>query len=122
MTIDPQRYRRSRGKGTGGPVMLNIRLRKLRGKAPTAVEVREVLRTIADTGVCPAGWQFAAIDWRNPRHASTAWRSGVQSDLENFGAVLQTTLRQARIAIVRPETRELQRGVHALDPLDSPSA
>lgn len=109
--IDVTRYKK-RGGGHS-PVMVNVRLRKAPGpgvKPPTAAEVRRVVQDILRTGAVPVGWQFAAIDWRNPNRLSAGWRSGVLHDMESFAAVLQSTLLDSRIAIVRPEPKELQHG------------
>lgn len=91
--------RRRRGHS---PVHVNIRLR-CRGPIPTAAKVRQVLREILDTGTVPAGWQLAAIDWRDPTHGSLAWSEGVLSDFQNLAPLIHATLNECRIAVVRPD-------------------
>lgn len=108
MRVDPRQYSR-RGKGARTPIMVNVRLRRAKrlGK-PTARDVRDALQTILDTGVVPAGWQFAAIDWRRPAAANSDWRGpGTAVELDTLGAVLQAELRRARVAIVRDVDSEL---------------
>lgn len=104
MTIDPKRFqKRHHGKKGGGPVMVNIRLRKVGGK-PTAGEVRRVIQHILDTGgEVPDGWQFAGIDWRNPRRSTSEFVSGTIDDFDAFRAVLLESLHSAGISIVRKE-------------------
>lgn len=102
MRINPVDFRK-RKKGANAPIMVNVRLRRHKrfGK-PTASEVRAALQFILSTGTVPTGWDFAAVNWRHPQSADKSWRGpGDQVDLEKLGAVIQSQLQSARIAMVR---------------------
>lgn len=95
-------YKKPSSGKSGGPCMVNVRLRHVgTSEQPTAREVQKVLQTIADTGDVPDGWEFAAIDWRNPRKASTRWTSGTIEDFAALRSVIFAALNRARISIVR---------------------
>jgi hypothetical protein len=95
---------------SGGPVHINVRLRTTTGVPPTAVSVRAILREILATGVVPDGWEFAWIDWKNPKRASRGWLRGSLDDMETLGAVIRASLTKCRISIVRPLPKDVLQG------------
>lgn len=59
--------------------MLNIRVRHLKrkGTPPTRPEeVTAALQHLLDTGEMPRGWQFMAVNWKNPRRFGNDWETG----------------------------------------------
>lgn len=97
--IDTTKYK----SGKRRPLMFNIRLLKKRGK-PTAQDVVTVLEFMLANQRVPTGWKFAAINWRDPRTASTNWRTGSLRETfaeEGLGKVIEVALASARISIVR---------------------
>src|SRR5947199_268533 len=112
MTIDRTHYvnrsHKKSGEG-GGPLMLNIRVRHLRkkGTPPTGPnEVRAALQHLLDTGRMPKGWQFMAVNWKNPKKFGTDWETGwpqrAQTDdadefLEAFTQAVQAKIRMAEV-------------------------
>ena len=94
---------------SGGPLMLNIRVRHLRkkGMPPTSNDqVRAALQHLLDKGSMPRGWQFMAVNWKNPRKFGFDWQTGwperAQTDDEDvfrevFEAVVNTQLRLAEV-------------------------
>jgi hypothetical protein len=100
--INPRDFAKKR-PGGNAPIMVNVRLRRSkRFPKPTAHDVRLALQHILSTGTVPSGWQFAAVNWRHPSSAHSEWRGpGDEVDLQKFGAVIQSELHRARIAVVR---------------------
>lgn len=106
MTIDYRRYGKGPRHARNHRIAVNIRLRRHKslGGRPTAAELREVLQYMLDTdGRIPRGWQFAAIEWRNPSMASQEWRSGRIADFSVFREAIEYELNNLRMAIVRPD-------------------
>jgi hypothetical protein len=104
MTINPDNYRRRKGKGPrkaeNHAKMVNIRVRR-RGKTPpTRTEVRQAVLFALDHGRMPPGWQMAAIDWRSPRDASPTWSEDI-TDLLEFRPLILAMIDDARISPVR---------------------
>lgn len=111
--IDRRRHvdRRShkRPGEAGGPLMLNIRVRCLKKRgAPqtTPDQVRAALQHLLDYSVMPPGWQFMAVNWKNPKRFGTDWETGwptrAQTDDENefldaFTKAVQSKLRMAEV-------------------------
>lgn len=103
-----RRSHKRRGEN-GGPLMLNIRVRHLRKKGSPKTsqdQVRAALQHLLDMGEMPKGWQFMAVNWKNPRKFGFDWRTGWPSrattdDAEEFRdafeAVVQTQLRLAEV-------------------------
>lgn len=84
--IDPRKY----GKQTsGGPVLVNIRVRAVPARVLTRADVDQVFASVRDHGTVPRGFQLAAVDWKNPDKATPRWVSGNIRDLDSFGAILQ---------------------------------
>lgn len=103
MTVDKNDFqkRTRKGKGTVAPKMINIRLRYIGPSPPTRHMSIQALQHLLDFGKVPERWQFAAIDWKNPKR-STEWQNtGDEVDLEAFAPMIQTALHNARVAIVR---------------------
>ena len=76
------------GGKEGWPVRVNVRLRRQRpAKRPSDQDAWATLEEVARTGVVPAGWELAAVDWqgfhRRGRGAfvPTGWRHGNVDDL-----------------------------------------
>lgn len=115
MTIEPKEFdKKKRGHG---PLMVNVRIRPTskRGAPPTRAEILHVLQSILDTRTVPEGWAFAGVDWRNPKKASSGWRTGDIADLlgdeagGGFRAVLTKMIQSAKIAIVaRRDVRPIE--------------
>lgn len=111
----PRNHRRHVNRGhkrpgeSGGPLMLNIRVRHLKRKgdpATTAEEVREALQHLLDFHEMPRGWQFMAVNWKNPTRFGTEWETGwpdrAKTDdeiefLEAFTKAVQSKLRMAEV-------------------------
>lgn len=89
--------------------MLNIRVRHLRRKGEPKTQtgsVKDALQTLLDTGEMPAGWQFMAVNWKNPKRFGTSWATGwprhattedAEEFLAAFTAAVQSVLRVARV-------------------------
>lgn len=86
---------------TGGPLNLEIRLRRTAQAKPTRTEVRAVLLEMIDTGRVPKGWTVALVQWRHPSKTRPGvWREGeLVPDLQNLAAVLLSQLAGASIGI-----------------------
>ena len=109
MTVDPRLRKSHHKKGSGGALMLNIRVRHIKKKGTRGApdgSVRDALQALLDHGRMPRGWQFMWVDWKNPdKHGG--W-TDVYPDRNNsddpdefaqaFARVVQD---QIRIAVVR---------------------
>jgi hypothetical protein len=108
MTID-SRLRKTKKKGDGGALMLNIRVRRIKKKSEPETPkgtVRDALQALLDHGRMPDGWQFMYVDWKNPKKHGSSWQSGWPSrntsdDPEEFTQaftrVVQDQIRMARV-------------------------
>jgi hypothetical protein len=108
MTVDP-RLRKRKQRGSGGALMLNIRVRHIKKKSdPETLRgtVRDALQSLLDKGRMPPGWQFMCVDWKNPERYGWSWRSqwperNTTDDTEEFNqafaAVVQDQIRMARV-------------------------
>jgi hypothetical protein len=112
MTIDPRLRKKKRSKDgkAGGALMLNIRVRHIRKKGSPATSkgtVRDAIQHLLDYGTMPPGWQFMAVDWKNPKRYGSGWQTGVRStdDLEEFvaafGKVVQSQIRMGVVDKVK---------------------
>jgi hypothetical protein len=89
--------------------MLNIRVRHLKRKGSPATnpgEVTAALQHLLDTGSMPRGWQFMAVNWKNPRRFGNDWSTGwparaTSADeaefLEAFTLAVQAKIRMAEV-------------------------
>lgn len=107
----PNRFvnRASKGDGGHGPLMLNIRVRRVKRRGMPAAEDADVLaalQTLLDTGKMPRGWQFMAVNWKNPRKFGNSWDTGWPSFAstedadefrEAFARAVQARLRLAEV-------------------------
>lgn len=101
--------KQSKGDGAHGPLMLNIRVRHLKrkGTPPTKPEeVTAALQHLLDFGRMPKGWQFMAVNWKNPRRFGTDWETGwpqrattedEDEFLEAFTKAVQARIRMAEV-------------------------
>lgn len=93
--------------GGNGPVMINIRLRRLAKEKPTPRECIAALTELRQTGFLPFGWQFMWVDWKNPELYGTDWhnmRRGNADDLARFNRVLEMDIRNMKVHFVRRVT------------------
>ena len=108
MTIDPRLRKKKRNASgkAGGALMLNIRVRHIRKKgSPETAKgtVRDAIQHLLDHGRMPPGWQFMAVDWKNPKKYGTGWQTGVRSteDLEEFLHAFEKIVQsQIRVGVV----------------------
>jgi hypothetical protein len=113
MTVDPRLRKQKRAKGSGGALMLNIRVRHIKRKSDDETPkrtVRDALQHLLDRGVMPEGWQFMFVDWKNPDKYGTSWQSGWPENKttddpdefnQAFSRVVQTQIRMARVRPVK---------------------
>lgn len=106
-TVDRRSHKRA-GE-SGGPLMLNIRVRRLRlreSAVTTPDDVRDALQILLDTHAMPPGWQFMAVDWKNPHRFGRSWQTGWPSHattddehefLEAFTRAVQAKLHLAKV-------------------------
>jgi hypothetical protein len=108
--VDPRKYplrprRNPRGREEFNPVMVNVRVRKLRPRGdppPTREESIAALQTLIDTGRFPQSkrfiWQFAGIDWKRPGEADDQWRSQIHPmHLARWVPLLQAAINSGKI-------------------------
>jgi len=80
------------------------------GRRPTRKDVEEVLEGLLEHNTIPVGWQFAFIEWGNPKgNASVDWKprggqGGDVGDISQFYAVIRHELDRQRIGIVREDS------------------
>lgn len=79
------------------------------GRRPTRKDVEEVLLEILERNRIRVGWQFAFIEWGNPKNSSIEWKpkggqGGDVGDIREFYAVIKTELDRQRIGIVREDS------------------
>lgn len=79
------KYRTTRRGRRGSDVDVNLRIRRVDGRAFGVVAARRVLAHVRRTQETPDHYMVAGVDWKRP-HAGSGWRHGDVSDLDNFWA------------------------------------
>lgn len=96
MKVDPCKYG---NRTSGGPVLVNIRLRAVPPRPLTRQDAVDVFAVVRDRGIVPRGYQLAVMDWKNPKKATRRWVSGDIRDLDAFGAILQVVQHTGRLRV-----------------------
>lgn len=89
------KYRTSRAGKRSSDVDVNLRLRRVDGRAFTHDMAQKVLTHVRRTQETPDGFLIAGVDWKRP-YAGTAWRHGSVGDMENFWAPMFSRDRATR--------------------------
>lgn len=102
MTIDPQRYKRNKGRRQvrHHRKQINVRLQRAKsmGGPPKRADVIHALEHILDHGEVPKGWRLAAIEWSGAR--GTGLITGTIDNFDDLRPVIEAALHNARIALV----------------------